>query len=172
MATMAERLIQAWHSHDARWVAALFAEDYLSDQPAHPGRAVTGHEQVLANWTEVFGGVPDFSAKLRASSVAGDTEWTRTGRHPDGSAGWSVTLPRPHPVNARAVTNPTTMGGKASSGSTTGQLSTADATPSLSRPGSRSTWPNTKGMCSVWTKGQPKSGSTSAFFHRSERPRR
>jgi hypothetical protein len=113
MATMAELLIQAWHSHDARRVAALFAEDYLSDQPAHPGRAFTGNEQVLTNWTEVFDGVPDFSAELLASSVAGDTEWTRTGRHPDGSAGWSVTLPRPHPVNARAVTNPTTMGGKA-----------------------------------------------------------
>ncbi len=89
MATMAERLIQAWHSHDARRVAALFAEDYLSDQPAHPGRAFTGNEQVLANWTEVFEGVPDFSAELLASSVAGDTEWAEwswTGRHPDGSA--------------------------------------------------------------------------------------
>ena len=75
MATMAERLIQAWHSHDARRVAALFAEDYLSDQPAHPGRAFTGKEQVLTNWTEVFDGVPDFSAELLASSVAGDTEW-------------------------------------------------------------------------------------------------
>ena len=77
MATMAERLIQAWHSHDARWVAALFAEDYLSDQPAHPGRAFTGNEQVLANWTEVFEGVPDFSAELLASSVAGGTEMGR-----------------------------------------------------------------------------------------------
>jgi hypothetical protein len=28
----------------------------------------------------------------------------------------------------------------------------------LSRPGSKSTWPNKKGMCAVWTKGQPKSG--------------
>ena len=70
-------------------MAALFAEDYLSDQPAHPGRAFTGNEQVLTNWTEVFDGVPDFSAELLASSVAGDTEWaewTWTGRHPDGSA--------------------------------------------------------------------------------------
>ena len=86
MATMAERLIQAWHSHDARRVAALFAEDYLSDQPAHPGRAFTGNEQVLANWTEVFEGVPDFSAELLASSVAGEAEWIWTGRHADGSA--------------------------------------------------------------------------------------
>ena len=89
MATMAERLIQAWHSHDARRVAALFAEDYLSDQPAHPGRGFTGNGQVLINWTEVFEGVPDFSAELIASSVAGDTEWAEwswTGRHPDGSA--------------------------------------------------------------------------------------
>ena len=95
---MAERLIQAWHSHDARRVAALFAEDYLSDQPAHPGRAFTGNEQVLTNWTEVFEGVPDFSAELLASSVAGGTEWAWTGRHPDDSAGWSATRPRPHPV--------------------------------------------------------------------------
>jgi len=56
---------------------------------AHPGRAFTGNEHVLANWTEVFEGVPDFSAELLASSVAGDTEWAEwiwTGRHPDGSA--------------------------------------------------------------------------------------
>jgi len=86
---MAERLIQAWNSHDARRVAGLFAQDYVSDQPAHPGRAFTGRPQVLTNWTEVFEGVPNFSAELLASSVDGDTEWaewTWTGRHPDNSA--------------------------------------------------------------------------------------
>jgi hypothetical protein len=59
MATMAERLIQAWHSHDARWVAALFAEDYPEGQlyfDLHPGVAdVHLREQVnfMAVWPSV-----------------------------------------------------------------------------------------------------------------------
>jgi hypothetical protein len=43
---------------------------------------------VLANWTSVFLGVPDFSATLLAMSLEGDTEWGEWewhGHHPDGS---------------------------------------------------------------------------------------
>ena len=89
MATMLERLLVAWNSHDADRVASLFAQDYVSEQPVHPGREFTGRPQVLANWTAVFEGVPDFSAELVDSSVDGDTEWGEwkwVGQHPDNSA--------------------------------------------------------------------------------------
>jgi ketosteroid isomerase-like protein len=88
MMTMLERLRDAVNGHDAHRVAALFAEDYQSAQPLHPGRGFGGSAQVLENWTSVFDGVPDFSAQLVASSVDGDTEWGEWnwhGHHVDGS---------------------------------------------------------------------------------------
>ena len=88
MATMLERLVEACNAHDADRVASLFAQDYVSEQPVHPGRGFIGRSQVLANWTAVFKGVPDFSAELVDSSVDGDTEWAEwkwVGHHPDNS---------------------------------------------------------------------------------------
>lgn len=85
---MLERLRDATNSHDAGRLASLFAEDYQSAQPLHPSRAFGGRAQVLANWSSVFEGVPDFTSKLVASSVAGETEWGEwdwRGRHTDGS---------------------------------------------------------------------------------------
>lgn len=76
------------NSHDAERMAALFADDYVSVQPIHPGRDFTGRAQVLANWTSVFEGVPDFTAELLASSIDGDIEWGEwdwRGRYVDGS---------------------------------------------------------------------------------------
>ena len=70
-----DRMLEALSSHDARRFAALFADDYVSVQPAHPDRAFTGSEQVRKNWTEVFAGVPDFHAELVGTSVDGDTLW-------------------------------------------------------------------------------------------------
>ena len=89
MATTLERVMQAWNSHDADRVASLFAEDYVSDQPLHPSRGFRGRHQVLANWTSVFDGVPDFCAELVGSSVDGHTEWGEwnwVGHHPDSSS--------------------------------------------------------------------------------------
>ncbi len=89
MTTMSERLLEAWNTHDVDRLVALFADDYASDQPAHPGRAFTGNAQVLANWTGVFQGVPDFTAELLAHSIERDTEWAEWhwhGRHRDNSA--------------------------------------------------------------------------------------
>ena len=88
MTTMLHRLQDAANSHDPGLMAALFAEDYQSTQPLHPGRGFGGRAQVLANWTSVFEGVPDFNAHLVASSSDGETEWGEwdwRGRHPDGS---------------------------------------------------------------------------------------
>ena len=89
MRSLLERLTEAMNTHDAERVASYFAADYRSSFPAHPGREFTGRAQVLANWTAVFTGVPDFHADLVTASVDGDAEWGEwswTGRHQDGAA--------------------------------------------------------------------------------------
>lgn len=89
MVGMSERLRDAFNSHDSQQVAALFAEDYVSSQPAHPSRAFVGRAQVLENWSSVFEGIPDFSAELVGSTSDGDSEWSEwdwRGRHTDGSS--------------------------------------------------------------------------------------
>lgn len=68
-------------------MAALFAEDYRSSQPLHPGRDFEGRAQVLVNWTSVFEGVPDFTARLLDQASDGDcvwSEWEWRGHHLDG----------------------------------------------------------------------------------------
>ena len=88
MADIIEQLIAAMNRHDARAVAAFFAADYRSEQPLHPNRGFGGSEQVLANWTSVFEGVPDFFAERIASSSAAGIVWTEMhwkGTHRDGS---------------------------------------------------------------------------------------
>lgn len=85
---MLERLRDATNAHDAGGLAALFAPDYRSAQPLHPGRGFGGSAQVHENWSSVFAGVPDFESELLASSMAGDTEWGEwswRGHHVDGS---------------------------------------------------------------------------------------
>jgi len=88
MPTMLERLRDAQNAHDAKQMAALFAEDYASSQPVHPGRAFVGRAQVLQNWTAAFEGVSDFVSELVSFAIDGDTEWGEFywhGRQPDGS---------------------------------------------------------------------------------------
>jgi ketosteroid isomerase-like protein len=88
VADIIEQLIVAMNRHDARAVAAFFAADYRSEQPLHPNRGLGGSGQVLANWTSVFEGVPDFSAERISSASAEGTVWTEMrwkGTHRDGS---------------------------------------------------------------------------------------
>ena len=88
MTTMLERLRDAMNGCDAQRLASLFATDYRSVQPLHPGRGFGGSAQVLENWSSVFAGVPDFSSELVASAVQGDNEWGEwdwRGHHLDGS---------------------------------------------------------------------------------------
>ena len=83
-----ERLTEAQNAQDAHLFASHFAEDYASEQPAHPARAFTGRAQVLENWTAVFAGVPDFHADLVGVTTVGDVEWAEvawSGHHVDGS---------------------------------------------------------------------------------------
>lgn len=88
MDDVVSRLVQAMNRHDARGVAAQFATDYRSEQPVHPTRGFGGSDQVLANWTAVFEGVPDFFAEL-VSRASGDeavwAEWRWHGTYRDGS---------------------------------------------------------------------------------------
>ena len=87
MTDIIDRLVAAMNAHDLDGAAALLAEDYRSEQPAHPGRAFTGRAQMRANWAAMFDGVPDFRAELSRSVQDGDTtwsEWQWTGTRRDG----------------------------------------------------------------------------------------
>src|SRR6476620_9165426 len=85
---VAGALAEAMNAHDIDAFVSLFAPDYDSQQPAHPDRAFVGRDQVRANWSAVFAGVPDFRAELVAKAVDADTlwsEWRWRGTHEDGS---------------------------------------------------------------------------------------
>lgn len=87
-AAVAAAIAEAMNAHDIEAFVALFAADYDSRQPSHPDRAFRGREQVRANWSAVFDGVPDFRAELVAVAESGDTAWTEWrwhGTHADGS---------------------------------------------------------------------------------------
>ena len=84
---VAAALAEAMNAHDLEAFVAVFAEDYDSRQPVHPDRAFVGRDQVRANWSAVFAGVPDFRAELVGTAVAGDTlwsEWRWTGTQEGG----------------------------------------------------------------------------------------
>lgn len=85
--TVAARLQDAMNAHDVEAFVDCFHEDYQSEQPIHPGRGFGGREQVRANWSAIFSGIPDFTAELR--SAGGDeqqewSEWRWRGRRRDG----------------------------------------------------------------------------------------
>jgi ketosteroid isomerase-like protein len=85
---VAAALAEAMNAHDIDSFVSLFAPDYDSRQPVHPDRAFVGRDQVRANWSAVFSGVPDFRAELVATAVESDTlwsEWRWRGTHEDGS---------------------------------------------------------------------------------------
>jgi SnoaL-like domain len=85
--TMA-RLLDAQNRHDAEGMAALFAADYRSEQPLHPRRGFSGKDQVAANWSQMFDGVPDFQAGVVKEGTDGSTSWTEwvwRGSHRDGT---------------------------------------------------------------------------------------
>jgi len=82
------RLRDRMNAHDAQGMAALFAPDYRSEQPAHPNRGFGGHEQVATNWSAMFSGVPDLTAEVVSEVTVGATcwaEWVWHGHHIDGS---------------------------------------------------------------------------------------
>jgi hypothetical protein len=87
-AAVATSLLDAMNARDVDAFVSLFADDYDSEQPVHPDRAFRGRDQVRANWSQVFAGVPDFRAELVATAIDGETAWTEWrwhGTHADGS---------------------------------------------------------------------------------------
>jgi hypothetical protein len=84
-----QRLNAAMNAHDLETFLACFADDYESEQPAHPDRAFRGREQVRSNWSAIFDGVPDFRSQLLRSMADGNTiwsEWHWQGTQSDGTA--------------------------------------------------------------------------------------
>jgi ketosteroid isomerase-like protein len=84
---IADQLAQALRSRDADRLAALFTEDYDSQQPAHPDRAFRGRAQVRTNWTAIFAGIPDFTAELLGATQDGDTVWSEWSWHGHRASG-------------------------------------------------------------------------------------
>ena len=76
MTEVIDRLVVAMNAHDLDAAAGLFHEDYRSEQPAHPGRAFAGRDQMRANWEAMFAGIPDFHAEACRSVQDADTTWT------------------------------------------------------------------------------------------------
>ena len=84
---LVERLDAAMNAHDIDAFVACFADDYASEQPAHPDRAFRGSDQVRRNWSSIFASVPDFRSQLVGTAVDGDvvwSEWRWTGTQSDG----------------------------------------------------------------------------------------
>jgi ketosteroid isomerase-like protein len=82
------RLRDVLNAHDADAMVTLFADDYRSEQPAHPNRGFGGSGQVHANWSQMFAGIPDLRAEVRADTDDGATSWSEwewLGHHTDGS---------------------------------------------------------------------------------------
>lgn len=83
------RLRDAMNGHDLEAFLECFHEGYKSEQPVHPGRGFGGREQVRANWSAIFSGVPDFAADLVSHCEGGNQEWSEwrwSGTRQDGSA--------------------------------------------------------------------------------------
>ncbi|HEV7211822.1 MAG TPA: nuclear transport factor 2 family protein [Blastococcus sp.] len=82
------KLRTVMNAHDAEGMAALFAPEYHSEQPAHPNRAFDGHIQVEARWREMFREVPDLVVEVVSEVTVGSTswvEWIWRGHRTDGS---------------------------------------------------------------------------------------
>ena len=87
MSDVLDQLFTALNAHDLEAAAALFHEDYRSEQPAHPGRAFVGRAQMHANWEAMFAGIPNFRSEVMRTVDDGNTtwvEWKWTGTRSDG----------------------------------------------------------------------------------------
>ena len=83
-----DRVTAAQNAHDLDGMLACFHEDYRSEQPLFPPRTFRGVDQVRANWSALFAGIPDFRADTLGSAVEGDTLFVEvhwTGTKADGS---------------------------------------------------------------------------------------
>ena len=82
------KLRDALNAHDAEGLAAQFAPNYRSEQPAHPNRGYGGKDTMAALWGELFGAVPDLTSEVVAEVADGPrvwVEWHWLGHYTDGS---------------------------------------------------------------------------------------
>jgi hypothetical protein len=89
MKDIVERLHAAINDHDIDALVACFEDEYVNETPVHPARSFVGAAQVRANWTQIFGGLPDIQATLVRRVAQDDTtwaEWEMAGTRHDGSA--------------------------------------------------------------------------------------
>ena len=80
-------MVEATNAHDLDALVACFADDVVSEQPAHPARSFHGKEQVRANWAQILGTVPDLRIVPVSLTVDGHRawcEWRFDGRRRDG----------------------------------------------------------------------------------------
>ena len=85
---MLDRLERATNAHDLDGLVDCFATDYRNETPIHPARGFRGRDQVRANWSQIFAGVPDLRARVVRSAVDGSTvwsEWEMSGTRRDGA---------------------------------------------------------------------------------------
>ena len=83
-----QRLRDAINEHDIEALVACFASDVRSEQPVHPSRNFVGTDQIRANWSQIFAGVPDIHAELVSAIVDGSrgcAEWAWNGTRADGA---------------------------------------------------------------------------------------
>lgn len=81
------RLVAAVDDHDLDRLVGCFHEDYVNENPAHPGAGFRGNAQVRRNWTQIFGAVPDIRARTLRTAVDDAvlwTEWEMSGTRRDG----------------------------------------------------------------------------------------
>jgi ketosteroid isomerase-like protein len=72
---IADRLADAINRHDLEALVGCFAPEVNSVQPIHPDRAFTGRQQIRENWGLILEGVPDLTARITGTVVAGDEAW-------------------------------------------------------------------------------------------------
>ena len=82
------RLVAATNAHEIDDLVDCFATEYVNETPVHPQRGFHGRDQVRRNWTSIFAGVPDVTARVVASVAEGQTVWTEwemSGTRRDGA---------------------------------------------------------------------------------------
>lgn len=82
------RLERATNDHDIDALVDCFTTGYVNETPTHPERGFRGRDQVRMNWTSIFAGVPDITARVVSSIVDGSTAWTEwemSGTRRDGA---------------------------------------------------------------------------------------
>lgn len=89
MTDVIDHLAEALNKHDADAMVECFADDYRSEQPAHPARGFGGRDQVAENWAVYFSEIPDVRMDILSRAQSGDAEWIEVhihGTRRDGSA--------------------------------------------------------------------------------------